>query len=298
MAGSRTKRWLEEPRPPKSRPVKRRPGRGRAKTRIPRTRLAALALLVTSFLFTPALSAKPDPLSQMSNASGYGGEPATSWRDIPVPAVSFVTSVGGGFSVRTGGELDLPSGRREFVGTGDLQVALGAEFVQQFQLLATFRFGGGGLSLATYEDFYQTDLQTRHAWIGIMGRYYLLPRRASLLRPYVVAGYGGDRVAVVQLEGTGVYRCTSDGLFTTCDEQQETVFSTGYWAHSITAGAGLSLTMFESRKNYAALEFFLDGRFQQDLYTRLTHSELPNQTLEDPVSNQSVYVTFGVDFVL
>lgn len=266
-------------------------------TRLPHLLLALAIVGLCTLAFAGSAEAKPDPLAQMSRASGYGGE-ATSWRDIPVPSVSFLASVGGGFSLRTGGELDLPSGRREFVGTGDVQVRIGAEFVQQFQLAALLRAGGGGLSLETYEDYYQTDLETRHVWIGLMARYYFMPRRVSLVRPYLVAGYGGDRVAVVQVEGTGVYQCRSDGYFTTCDEETETVFSTGYWAHSITAGAGVAFTMYESRKNYSALEFFIDGRFQQDLYTRITNSDLPNQTLDDPVSNQSVYVTLGVDFVL
>lgn len=223
-------------------------------------------------------------------ATFFAGRNAGHAQYKPIDPVepSFGMSFSG--SGRTGGDL-VANELAEFRGTGNMGWHFGVMLRDRLQIGAHFSMGLGGMNADQIADYYEfPSMDAFHYWVGLEGRWHLWRSTWFPLRPYVVARLGADRVVTERNEPTGDIYCDRYG----CEDETERIFAVGYWGVSRAFGLGAAYR-FSLRSN-TSLELFAETFHQRDIYSRVTHTELPNYNLDVPLDVRSVYTLVGVRF--
>lgn len=208
--------------------------------------------------------------------------------DVPVispVAPSFGLSFSG--SGRTGGDL-MANELAEFRGTANMGWHAGVMLRDKLQVGLHFSIGLGGMNNSDIAEFYGfPQMDAFHYWIGIEGRWHLWRSTWFPLRPYIVGRLGADRVVTERNEPTGDVVCDRYG----CEDETERIFAVGYWGLSRALGLGVAYRL--RIRGATAVELFAETFHQRDIYTRVTHTELPNYNLDEPLDTRSVYTLVG-----
>lgn len=150
----------------------------------------------------------------------------------------------------------------------------------------------GGLETEPWEQaFGLIDPSTRHVWVGLRGRIH--PFAFGQFRPMISFAYGGNRVAVIEEQGTGEFECSGTTLIR-CDERTERTFTGGYWGQTFAAGGGFRVDPRGPR----GISFVAEAMYGAQRYGRQTLSIADNVSLNSagPVVRE-LMVSAGVVFL-
>lgn len=203
-------------------------------------------------------------------------QPAFNPMVAPRSPIQGGLALGIAVQVPTGGDLRLPGEPREMRPSVNLAFSGMVRFGEYFDLEAGIVGGVGGLNSQLYEDvFGLNNMNSVHLWMGFRARAYLLDR--GPVRPFVSGQFGGDRLAAIYSEGTGVLECEEGfgGRFS-CTEITEREFAVGYWGMSAGFGAGVRIPNLSK-----VMGLIIEGYGVRNRYGRATNSQVGTTRLRE-----------------
>lgn len=261
----------------------------------PLVRFASIAIAVVLLGSTPGTAVAKDGAQgqyfpEQGQRGGQAAPAATAFETPPRP-------------VRVGIGLNLGSHipvRQEFGTLGErftptFDIGGGIFMNVQGMFEAGFEVHGlaGGLETEPWENaFGLVDPSSRHLWLGLRARLH--PVAFGQLRPMISVAYGGNRVAVIEERGTGVFECRDNGWNFRCEEETERTFTGGYWGQTFALGGGLRV----DPRGPAGISFVAEALYAAQRYGRQTAS------IGDPIRLESagpvvheVMVSAGIVFL-